>query len=54
MFMMFDQGRCHFCGEFGKAIDKGVFKCEKCEAIFNKFAFSPYTEIKEFDDKFWQ
>tara|TARA_Y100000310_G_scaffold337730_1_gene425540 strand:+ start:1705 stop:1872 length:168 start_codon:yes stop_codon:yes gene_type:complete len=50
MFVMFDKGQCHVCGDHGKEIEKNIFKCTTCDTLFNSFGVSPYTELN--DDKF--
>lgn len=54
MFLKFKEKQCcHFCGDFGEEVDKNVFFCRKCNTVFNEFGFTSYTELREFDDKFW-
>ena len=54
MFINFKEGQCHFCGDRGNEIEKGIFQCKRCNTLFHSFGFSPYTEIKDMDEKFWQ
>jgi tRNA(Ile2) C34 agmatinyltransferase TiaS len=35
--MIFKQGRCPFCGSFGKSIGEDMFHCAACEAVFDRF-----------------
>ena len=54
MFVMFEKGQCHFCGDHGKEIEKDIFKCKTCDTLFNSFGVSPYTELNELGDKLLQ
>ena len=35
--MILKQGRCPFCGNFGKELDASIFHCPFCEAVFDTF-----------------
>jgi rubrerythrin len=44
--MIFKQGRCPLCGSFGKEIEKDMFHCPMCEAIFDRFFVFSERELR--------
>lgn len=53
MIIVFGNGKCPLCGDFGKELDKKTFACAKCEIAFDEFIITNMKLDKEYEYKHW-
>jgi len=53
MLVVFGNGKCPLCGDFGKKIEKKAFHCRKCDVAFDEFLVLNVTEAEDFSSKYW-